>query len=818
MKQLFVTILALVTLTASAQKLKELEVDNLRAKNLIILNGKKVTEITDDTTVTGGASILTAQGTHDLVNGRVAAGTPTRNGISKNNEFAELGGVLTHGTGIVLRNNRTAGLPLTSFFLTNRQSWDSLSIEGPTPGDGGSTVVSNSTESSQYNSAALPIIFAFREGWGNMQANQQYGGLGEWDIRQMFNKNGSAHSVAGGGTIQMPVAGLGLHNRWYPPVDSSKVVSWWDGAGGTVRAAMDIGYQEGYNLYFSPVVGYAPQEQPQWQFPNISSNVDFQRGSFMTGRRTTSGAGVAGFQSIFKSEQRTLNSALPNYHHNLDAPIVGYNAIGMVDNDLRGPGIATKQQIIDRSRVGHLYGFRVAGQRRPYNEVVNGYAFVAVGDSDISRMPLLKVGPGDVPYWVGDTALNQTAAFWSSGSSRFDGPITLPNATISSAESGGQQYTFITPKNDNHQLYLGSYDNGAAMTLAGKNNEPGYDNVGGANVMMNTETNTDAAFKLDFHNTTTHDYAYQFRQHRVDLPRSVYMAYGNTSYRVGVGTGSPLYRFHVSGRSYGDTLSGGAHNYIYSTGSGSDKITWFTQSDNQGRMIFGLGDGESATMQIAGNTVGAGYDNRGGVSLVIRNKNQNSGWERPKFNIDLHDNKAGGTNNYTPRFVVDETTIAMGGSMTKNGTYSGALFMLNNTNGLSVNTKTELTGGVRVQGSYFPTAGRGLEMKDNLSGNFVEAYGYDRDNGQYLDMGLGLNSEQVFLNKNGNVGIGNKATGTDKLDVAGSTKTSALRITDAYTPSSSADATGASGDVRWDDNYIYIKTSAGWKRSALTTF
>jgi hypothetical protein len=26
------------------------------------------------------------------------------------------------------------------------------------------------------------------------------------------------------------------------------------------------------------------------------------------------------------------------------------------------------------------------------------------------------------------------------------------------------------------------------------------------------------------------------------------------------------------------------------------------------------------------------------------------------------------------------------------------------------------------------------------------------------------------------------------------------------------------GDVCWDDNYIYIKRSAGWKRSALSTF
>ena len=39
-----------------------------------------------------------------------------------------------------------------------------------------------------------------------------------------------------------------------------------------------------------------------------------------------------------------------------------------------------------------------------------------------------------------------------------------------------------------------------------------------------------------------------------------------------------------------------------------------------------------------------------------------------------------------------------------------------------------------------------------------------------------------------------------------------------YTPTSSSDALGASGDITWDANYIYIKTASGWKRAALSTF
>lgn len=38
------------------------------------------------------------------------------------------------------------------------------------------------------------------------------------------------------------------------------------------------------------------------------------------------------------------------------------------------------------------------------------------------------------------------------------------------------------------------------------------------------------------------------------------------------------------------------------------------------------------------------------------------------------------------------------------------------------------------------------------------------------------------------------------------------------TPTSSADTQGAVGDFTSDDSYVYVKTSAGWKRSALSTF
>ena len=69
----------------------------------------------------------------------------------------------------------------------------------------------------------------------------------------------------------------------------------------------------------------------------------------------------------------------------------------------------------------------------------------------------------------------------------------------------------------------------------------------------------------------------------------------------------------------------------------------------------------------------------------------------------------------------------------------------------------------------------------------------------------------------GNVGIGT-TTPTAKLDVNGSTGYNQLRLRTAYTPTGTSDANGNVGDITRDDNYVYVKTSAGWKRASLTTW
>ena len=69
----------------------------------------------------------------------------------------------------------------------------------------------------------------------------------------------------------------------------------------------------------------------------------------------------------------------------------------------------------------------------------------------------------------------------------------------------------------------------------------------------------------------------------------------------------------------------------------------------------------------------------------------------------------------------------------------------------------------------------------------------------------------------GKLGISTKIP-TSKVDIEGSNGYDQFRMRTSYTPTSSSDANGEIGDTAWDDNYFYIKTNAGWKRTALSTF
>ena len=64
----------------------------------------------------------------------------------------------------------------------------------------------------------------------------------------------------------------------------------------------------------------------------------------------------------------------------------------------------------------------------------------------------------------------------------------------------------------------------------------------------------------------------------------------------------------------------------------------------------------------------------------------------------------------------------------------------------------------------------------------------------------------------------NTSTPTALVDLSGANGYGQFRMRTTYTPTSTTDTNGNTGDFSWDANYIYVKTPAGWKRSTLATF
>lgn len=444
----------------------------------------------NSTIVPNGNRQITAAQLNRILNGTInvmpwGGSGKASYGLRKTGDTTVLGGKITGMAGIIIPNRQTTGSFAGNLLFTNRETPDSLCIEC-TPTGSGSNVSGSITESPTYNTPQLSITTAYREAWGDLVSPQQYGGAIEIDTRRIYKATGSAHSVAGGGVVQMPVAGLGVHNRIYLPNDSTVTPNWWDGTNCTIRGNMDVGLPGGYLWNIPAPTSYTPQSQPHYQVPVYSSQVDLQRQSPMTGRRKLVGAGIAGYQSMFKSEQRTLNTGQTNLHHDIDAPLVGFNAVGMVDNDLRGSGVTTKTQILDRSRVGNAYGFRAAAMRRPFNEVDNGYGFVAVGDSDVNHFAgPTRVG-GSLPYWNAGV-LTQQRMFEVYGASYADSVYGGIGAKLYTDGNSADRRFWIYPSGSNVRMIFGRGGNeSATMQIAGTDVGSGYDNKGGISFTTRT--------------------------------------------------------------------------------------------------------------------------------------------------------------------------------------------------------------------------------------------------------------------------------------------------------------------------------------------
>lgn len=130
-------------------------------------------------------------------------------------------------------------------------------------------------------------------------------------------------------------------------------------------------------------------------------------------------------------------------------------------------------------------------------------------------------------------------------------------------------------------------------------------------------------------------------------------------------------------------------------------------------------------------------------------------------------------------------------------------------------TKATGEGGSTALGNYteaagvFGTTALGTDIK--VTG--ISSFGVNVLNTSFVT----LSQDHTIALMGGPVGVGTVSP-VSKLEVEGANGYNQFRMKKTYTPSGTLDQNGSIGDMSWDNNYLYVKTSVGWKRAALSTW
>lgn len=333
-------------------------------------------------------------------------------------------------------------------------------------------------------------------------------------------------------------------------------------------------------------------------------------------------------------------------------------------------------------------------------------------------------------------------------------------------------------------------------------------------------------------------------------------------YAVRANTGNPnyytgwQYAFEVGGGIWGIgmnypnneyqflTNGGSTAKFVFGVGNPSNPLSKFTMDLNGG--YFGANIVPTATIHGKGidstfNNFVAKFDNSSGNVMSLRN--DGNVWAHGVGNIatntsfglnSLFSNVFGSRNSV---FGVDAMRINTTGSYC---TAIGTSALYNNNSdfntatgfaALETNDTGERNAGFGYGSLSINTSGRrnsGLGMfsgNNNQTGDDCVFVGYNANpSATYFSNAIAIGSGAVVggsnmmaLGNNVNVIIGG-TTASSRLHVNGANGYNQLRLETKYTPTGTADVNGSIGDTAWDENYWYIKTSAGWTRAALTTF
>lgn len=274
----------------------------------------------------------------------------------------------------------------------------------------------------------------------------------------------------------------------------------------------------------------------------------------------------------------------------------------------------------------------------------------------------------------------------------------------------------------------------------------------------------------------------------------------DSSGNVGIGTTSPQVRLHaVVGSGSGITTQAFSGTGLLVDGSGAT----YAQIVGGAASALALYFGSAADGDLGGLV----YDNSTGL-MTIRTAGAGRAYINGSGNVGI------GTTSPTVALDVNGTIKGLGIQGTPIGTTTAAAGAFTT---LSASGTASFTGGATVSGADLTVTFKDIKLNDayklrwgSTAGSYV--YGYDNGSTQYIGLAT-QSTPRLFILSTGEVGIGT-TTPSELLDV----NSDAIRVRTAQTPASAA-ATGSTGMICWDSNYIYVCTGTNtWKRAALATW
>ena len=242
---------------------------------------------------------------------------------------------------------------------------------------------------------------------------------------------------------------------------------------------------------------------------------------------------------------------------------------------------------------------------------------------------------------------------------------------------------------------------------------------------------------------------------------------------AGIGTDDPEAKLHVVG------------NNIY-LGPDADNRLGFGYS-SQKSYVASKSEGDFYYLFIRGDPV------------VVDRGNLGVGTDNPQYLMHVEGSAQGTGNEFIPLGYFNNTAAYNGFGIQGMGPTRGVVGIATNPNGNGVHGETAENGsGAGVFGYNKSASGKAIWAKQDSTGYAI----YSGRGKNYFADNLGIKVLDP----------------TALFDVNSVTGYNQVRMRASFTPTSTGDTRGEVGEIAWDDNYIYVKTSTGWKRAALSTW